>query len=199
MRSEMPGSMQRSATRDERRLRELDRKQANTSFDLSAMPRGIVAWHKRTTSMPSLAGGTARNIASFGGRITLGRKYRLTAKLAPYSDGATANTLYEVLAYYTTNGTEPTSSSTLFAQSISTQLWGGGAPGDMELNKILYTADIVATFGTELSLPIRFLFTGRGSDAAKTYGVVGSANLPMEFFLIDEGLDTDSQSEGIDY
>lgn len=195
----MPGSLQRSATRDERRLRELDRKQANTSLDLSAMPRGIVGWHKRVTSVGGFAGAALRSIASFGGNIQNGRKYRLVAKVGVYSDGPVNNDAIDMYSYYTVNGTEPTTASTAFSATVNTQIMMGGYPSECVMDKMLYTSDMAANFATVDVLPIRFLIALKGLTSSITYHAYATVVWPMEFYLIDEGLDTANQSEGIDY
>lgn len=195
----MPGSLQRSATRDERRLRELDRKQANTSLDLSAMPRGIVGWHKRVTSVPGFAGNALRSIASFGGNIQNGRKYRLFAKVPVFSDGTVDHDVINMFSYYTIDGTEPTTASTLFSQTGNTQILMGGYTSECVMDNMLYTSDMAANFVGVDVIPVRFLIALKGLTASVTYHAFGSATWPMEFYLIDEGLDNTNQSEGRDY
>lgn len=202
MRSEMPGSLQRSATRDERRLRELDRKQANTSLDLSAMPRGIVAWHRRTTSRIGMSvSGTGYSIASIGCNIVRGRVYEIYGAFLAYTDEAYGTHRHaDNKIYYTTNGLEPTTSSSLLTHSVSPNR-GGGIPLPVVYNELLHTNALTAAFDAAglNTLPLRVLYTFFPGAAVefKAYGTVAA---PMRFWIKDMGLDTEmSDSGGIDY
>lgn len=130
--------------------------------DLLAFPLGLVARNQRTTTIATTAStaGTAQRILSTGGPVVSGRIYRVSFRGAPRCSAVDATA--ELWLRYTTNGTEPTASSTGLAQC------------DVELG----TADVPETvFLSKLYVP--------GSDhtftvTAAFHRAVGSGTVTMD-------------------
>lgn len=86
------------------------------ALDLLKLPTGVIARNVRTTNLATAAStaATAQRVLSTAGSVEAGQVYRVTLRghLRCSAVDATA----EVALYYTTNGAEPTTSSTLLAK-----------------------------------------------------------------------------------
>lgn len=205
MRDITPGSSTRDTLQKESRLRELDRKQAGIAADVSYLPRGIVAWHRRTTGRSGLQGTVHHLIASLGCIIKTDRNYIIKAKMGVNNVGSgnpyPSHTLISGLAFGTIDGSEPSPSSSVVFAGSNIYLDGGGRTHHLFIDSLLDSTKI-KQYTSEASVPLRLLFTLLPLDAAPmTYNFFADSNSwPAEFMVIDMGTDIGTDvAAGVNY
>lgn len=147
--------------------------------DLLEFPLGIVARNRRTTTISTTANttGTAQRALSTGGLVYSGRIYRVTFRGAPRCSAVDATA--EVWLRYTTDGTEPTASSTGLAQH-DVELGTVDVPESMNIS-VLYVPASDHTFTVTAAF--------HRAIGAGTVTLDASSTNPTELIIEDLGED----------
>jgi Chitobiase/beta-hexosaminidase C-terminal domain len=145
--------------------------------DIDALPRGIIAHHKRITNSTTTT--TEQGVIRIDDvPIEGGRTYLIhTSSLAV--DGSVANDVIRSTIRYTTDGSTPTTSSgaLTFAQDLQPNV----ASAVFVAPRCSYTPSVDETLSVLLTVS-RSVGTG-------TVGMLANSGLPIEIFIEDMGVD----------
>ncbi|GJF06616.1 hypothetical protein [Pseudonocardia sp. D17] len=121
----------------------------------AALPRGVIARARRNTGNLTMASGTAYKIVELSASLLAGRMYRFRSQAGFYADSGA--TIADVFLRYTTDGSAPSTSSTVFEHTSAPLLAGvrvGTAitddfytPASNQTVRLLLTASIIASTG----------------------------------------------------
>lgn len=146
--------------------------------DLLAFPLGVVARNRRTTTISTTASttGTAQRALSTAAAVTSGRLYRVSIRTALRC--SVVDVTAELWLRYTTNGTEPTASSTGLAR-IDVEL------GTVDTPEAIYTEVLYAP-GTSHTFTVTAAFH-RAVGGAGTVTLEAMSTDPTELKIEDLG------------
>lgn len=170
--------------RTEARLRELDRKTSGIAAVAAAAQEAVesgalgdVGLVEVTTSVTGLVGGIRSAVASLlDVPVVAGRRYRVHAVVSPYSADGSASTFADVWLLFTTDGSDPTTSSPVLVSGLG-QYPPGGIPVTTHLRRRW-----VPSVDGQLSLLLAV--TG---ESGRAHGVLASASAPTQVWVEDVG------------
>lgn len=171
-----------------RRMEEMDRRSATAEAVSDARaPRGLVAWHKRTSSLyPMTGAGSLWRVCRLSANMIKGRLYRVVADLGIYENGSTypAYSSLDVLTFWSITGEALTTSAILQQSNLFLD-------GNSIVHSHTHEADIDTTSLPGAAgdvIPLSVMFVARPVHAGINYGIYASGSWPMRFRIEDWGL-----------